>query len=807
MRRKRWKALATVFVATMALSSGSVFAADDDRAGGRRGSFVAPAPAGRPDCRVPDIAQLDLFELFEVGGSPLLSRLRLCSQPFRHPLLALSRVRGPLPLFESLDDPSGRRYVVGETAEVLTEGGQATNQSGLFVAERGPMRRDEGVKTDPAPELVPPPKVNPDLQRVIGESPAGQPIDVTVDVADPSSGLQPQLDRLVAEGQVRSQIGYERARDRLTNEQRIRNERLLGPVVAAFEELGGRVTFRCRNLPCLRAQVPASAIDQLARRGDVVEVDLARPVIEDGMSGTEVRTGAQLHQFLDSPFHFDGNGANEVNESDNVVGAVVEAGGGYPDHDGFRENTANYFRYGTGTNSTGKWQCDLDGCDSVTSFSTLSGHAAGVAGLFFGDLVDGQMPSVPVAQREGASGYAPEARAHLYYFFDPDPSDGNQGSTAASGAFDHIAGLTTGQRAPDLVTNSWSYIENPECSGASTLSRSANRLYRDGIGVLKSAGNRGGSATACRVGAPGAAMGVFTVGAHMWLNQAGIDAADATTVRTAAIYDDGDSNSSSWGGNPSQGQNRSIVSITGPGTRSPEFNASGGLGETVCCTSLATPTVAGSTASFMDFYRSTYSSFIDNPGALYASMLLMGDRQGVSGKTIRNPDHRWGTGRLRMRKLDSNGLDAPASYFNGWTCVAHGETVKFPVVNGSALPTDMEALKASAYWYDTRHDGSDGSGNAGAVADIDLAVVNPTANMELVGDHDGSDNKARVLAQRVGGQRLNVELSGHDVAGHNDPVCGTNAMQVFFTFFAEDSDRESPTFDSGTGAGVYPEDL
>jgi hypothetical protein len=32
-------------------------------------------------------------------------------------------------------------------------------------------------------------------------------------------------------------------------------------------------------------------------------------------------------------------------------------------------------------------------------------------------------------------------------------------------------------------------------------------------------------------------------------------------------------------------------------------------------------------------------------------------------------------------------------------------------------------------------------------------------------------------------------------------------IKVHFSFFGEDSDRESPTFNSSTGAGVYPEHL
>ncbi|HEV8116236.1 MAG TPA: S8 family serine peptidase, partial [Acidimicrobiales bacterium] len=651
-----------------------------------------------------------------------------------------------------------------------------------------------------------PPKVNPELQRAVDAAAPESQIEVVVDVADGTGGLQSDLDRLVAKGSIRTRTDYEQARQRLRANEAARNSRLLEPVVVAVQERGGTVLYRCQNLPCLNLRLPATAVAELARRTDVVEIDVERTAIEAGMSGTEVRTGTQGRQFLENPFHFDGNGKNEVNESDNVVVAVAEPGGGYPDHDGYRENTANYFRYGTGTDSTGKWECDADGCDSVTSFSKLSSHAAGAAGLLFGDLVDGQIPSVPAGEREGGSGYAPEARSHLYYF--------NDGTGSAVQVFDHLAGLEADQQVPELVSNSWGFLESPRCSGASSTSRAANRLYRDGIGVFSAAHNRGGSPTACEVTAPGSAIGSFTVGAHMELREqdpAELDPADATTVRTAPIYVENDgTNASSWGGNSTQGQRRSLVSITGPGTRTDKFTASGGLSDTgvICCTSMATPTVAGHAASFMDFYRSTYGNFIDDPGVLYSNMLLMGDRQTVNGKTTGSPDHRWGTGRLRMRKPDSKGLDAPYAYFTGWTCVSDGEAVSLPVLpNNAKVSSDMDVVKASAYWYDSRHDGSDGGGKSGAVADVDLAVVDTGNKIVLKNDVDGADNKARVMAQNIGGRRLAVELSGPNVAGHTDPVCGANAIQVHFSFFGEDSDREAPTFDKSTGSGVYPEHL
>ncbi|MBK6919440.1 MAG: hypothetical protein IPH07_18755 [Deltaproteobacteria bacterium] len=62
--------------------------------------------------------------------------------------------------------------------------------------------------------------------------------------------------------------------------------------------------------------------------------------------------------------------------------------------------------------------------------------------------------------------------------------------------------------------------------------------------------------------------------------------------------------------------------------------------------------------------------------------------------------------------------------------------------------------------------------------------------------HDPPDDKQVLL-----------RLSGVNVSGHNDPFCGSNSVRVYFLMIAEDSDRESPTFDALTGEGIFPEGM
>jgi hypothetical protein len=792
--------VAVVAMAVVSLTSTMAGAQQTQSGAGRQ--IAATPEAGPPNCTATSDA-LAIDPQGRLLSPSAMAAGRFCAERFRHPLQALRRVSGPLPLFEAKDDPSGMRYVVGEGASIASEGdSKARTTSGLYLASRRAMTEAErAADAVRPPDLVQPPKINPDLARAVAASPEAE-IDVVLSLADTSPGIAPVLERLIAEGAIRTHREYEEAGDRIRREGNRLIARDVAVVAGAIESMGGTVGYRCRSMPCLVARVPASTVGRLGTRADIVEIDIVREVMEAGMSGTEVRTGTQLRQFATAPFHFDGNGVNEYYENDNVVGAVLEAGGGYAHHDGFRELADYPHRYASSAEASGRWLCitfgNLEGCgtvggppgpNNVPEYPSVSGHAMGAAGLFFGDLMDGQDPDVVGPAQEAASGYAPEARAHLYWF--------NSGAAAVL-AFDHLANLTSSQHVPDLITNSWGFTENPRCSGASETSRAANRLYRDGIAVFAAAHNLGGSASACRVTAPGSALGAFTVGAHMWLDTPGIDAATANTVRTAPIYDNGDGLASSWGGNGAEGQGRSIVDLTGPGTRTNRFGG-------ICCTSMATPTVAGHAASFIDFYRATYSNFIDNPGSLYASMLLMGDRQGTSGKLLGSPDHRWGAGRMRMRMFNSAGMDAPWHWFNGWTCVADNEVVDFPIAEGAVLSRDVDVLKAAAYWYDTRHDGSDLSGATGTVANVNMRLVDAATDLTIVTDPDGFDNKARLFGEGVGGKRVTLRITGQNVLGHNDPVCGSDAMRVFFTHFAEDSSRNSLAYDPATGAGIFPE--
>jgi hypothetical protein len=223
----------------------------------------------------------------------------------------------------------------------------------------------------------------------------------------------------------------------------------------------------------------------------------------------------------------------------------------------------------------------------------------------------------------------------------------------------------------------------------------------------------------------------------------------------------------------------------------------------------ATATVSALVADLMDRYISNGSTWIDDPGALYAVLLVMGDRETGTGKATAGFHHRWGAGRLRARTLDPSGMDYPWYFWHYSVCIDHGEYYYVNLDDGSPLPNDVNVLKAAAYWMDKRHE------STGEVANVDL-MLQKRNSVSLIwetmaNDADADDNKAFVFKHFASGvpthEPLRLRVRGVDVVGH-DFGCGNDSIMVHLAVFAEDSDREAPTgYNSTTGEGIAPEEI
>ncbi|MBC7978403.1 MAG: S8 family serine peptidase [Myxococcales bacterium] len=754
-------------------------------------------------------------------GSPvgLSDELRVAPQDypaddFHHPLEAVAHIE-PTPMVDVQNDAEGRRYSVGEGLAVLTEDGEAIEAPNLMLFERRRMTDAEIAEANAAPvlELPTPTKLGTDLVQQLAERQPGQIVEAIVLARHPDQGLQIAIDRLIAEGVIDTKADYEHERAVLLEERAERTGAQISMLEDAVEAVGGSVTGTCSVVPCVFAELDDDASDALTDFDIVARIDATDiPGGPTGPDGVQVRDGAQIRQFVDNGW--DGEGAT-ADAEDNIVVAVIEIeneDGGFvnrsylTNHGGFRHGApgspAPTYRYAdVSTSSTHwRWNCQGLACDHDPYTLAAGPHQTGVMGIIMGDLQDGQIAAiVDPFERERASGYSPETLAHFFM------ADGTNGTISAMQSIISIAAIDD---IPHIVNNSYRWGFTAGCTGNDFLSYTANQVYMDGIAVIAAAGNNGGSSSDCTVGSPGAAIGAFTVGAHL---QSSLS--DTLDVRQAAIFEEAGSpplKKSGWGGNSIEGQNRSIVSITAPGKRSYKFNEAGGIDATsdgLAATSLATATVSSVAADVMDFHLSG-SSWIDSPGALYSALLLMGDRQGTAGKHDWTPDHRWGVGRLRARMLWSGGLDAPFFFYHGGVCIDNLETYDFALNANNPLPADVDTIKAAAWWYDNRHDGGGDEMGGGNVANINIGLVTPTST--LANDADAYDNKAWVFEPDAPTESVKLRIVGANVAGHTHASCGANSIFVYWAVFAEDDDRNEAgglPWNAVTGVGIAPEDI
>lgn len=763
---------------------------------------VPDAAASPSDLRDAELETSDAEGDADVGDSSPHDAATADEPAFTNPWMDLATLPSPTPILDDLNDEHGRRYVIGEGAMVESEGGTSVALPSLMTMVRRPMTADELAEAtaEQAPAVQEPAKIAPSLQTTLDDlADPDTLLNVIIFANDDEVGWQVELHRAMARGIVTSRSEQDQLHSRYINERRERNSARLAPLVASVERLGGTVLDNGGVSPWIHARLPAGSIAALATEAELAKIDVAEvPGTPLGVDGTEVRHGIQLKTYLDNDF--DGEGNSNLS-GDELIAAIIELnfdGGGNPvsflaSHNGLRETlSVSEYRYGDAPETyPGRWDCAPTPCDDVSAFSEPAGsHATGIAGVIFGDLVDGQIAD---ADPESASGYAPEARGHMYLA---------NTATQAIAAMSHIQNLDPlWADIPHVVNNSYQFSYTEACDGTDVMSREVNDLYENGFAVFAGAGNGGGSATNCKVRPPAAAIGAMAIGAHM-----DDTAADGPLeVRSEPIYDSV-TEVSAWGGNDVQdhgGQNRSLVALTAPGRRTRRFYTDGtisnGATGTPAATSLASATVSGAALSIMDHRMSGGSTFIDAPGALYAALLAMGDRQQTSGYGDHTPDHRWGVGRLRARYIGTGGMDAPWYYYFGATCISNAEVYDF-YISQNPFPADVDVIKAAAFWYDTRHDVFENVANV----NIKFHVSNLQA---IVSDNDSSDNKAWVFHDNPPDDvPVFLRFFGSNVSGHNDPTCGANSILVYFLWFAEDSDRESPTYDELTGTGVFPEE-
>jgi len=698
---------------------------------------------------------------------PAASNDRFLDEIYEHPLMGVADVNGLYPIADIQDSPSGKRYAIEDTV-ILRDDGSDISESGLVEREYRQMTADEmdalaAHKTGLAAPVVIDPKIGAALEQALA-SPSDSPLELTLSIVIPEvEPLSVTIQKGIARGNIVTQRDVESTRQTLLAARRERVAAAQDSVAREVEARGGEVVGRCEFLTCMNLRLAAAQVRDVAALTAVGSINLDTQGVRDAdITGTQVVQGSQIKQFIDATY--DG----EYSTNTDVTFAIIE-------FDDYRDEHLAFLD-GSGVSSPrihSRRLCTNASCSTTLNFPNPplvpvdNAHATIDLGIIFGDLRDGQDPGQAAATaRIDRSGYAGEAWGHVY------KADFNIG--AVQKALDDVVARSP---LPRVINMSVSFDgDDPTCVGTTPINKDVNDLYELGQLVFKSAGNNGhATATDCTVGSPGAAIGAFTVGGH-----GNSEVGTESSVRTGSIYA-----ASARGGSTSDGFGRTIIDLSAFAYRTllPAIQANNGYA-TAWGTSQATPTVVAAAIDFIDFYkRWNASNFIDDPGVLFANMLLMGDRQGAAAKLNTEFDNLFGAGRLKMRMATPAGLDAPASWKTGSACVGSGAVFTIPVNSGVALSATVNDFKAVVFWYDRGHE------TGSLISDIDLELHNVGGTTALRTSANAWDNKERVYHSAIGGQTVELRIKGYSVTTDVEG-CGTNSQKVYYAYFYEDDARD-----------------
>ena len=725
-----------------------------------------PSPIGRVARRGVSLLLLALLSSV-VSAAPPEEPSEPCGDdcsadvPYRHPLIGVAPVQGLLPTVDLQDAPGGGRYALFDRMLIADEEGTPRVESGVEVLSARPLTVAERRELDAENLAIAdfePAVISPVVERALVDARPGETLDLVLTFDRGNlTPLDQEMHRAIATGTIATREDYEVKRLELLALRARDLAKARAPVVEAIEKIGGQVLSECRNLSCLTVRIDTESVRRLESIAEVrrVELDVATQANGDGGCS---RDG---HQVTHVVADFDGEGPT-FGASDTLWAGMIESCLVRSTHLTFNDGPTNSNRYFL-------YDCTTGTCDWQNITGSVCDHATEVASTIFGDTEDGQVPNVTGV---AGSGMAPEANAYLYRV-------GTFSNMTA--AWDH---LTTRANKVHATNMSISLENHPpyDCSGTDATSQLADEFYETGTLLVMAAGNDGGDTDECRVEMPGSAVSVFTVGGH-GSNAVGCNY-DADDIRTADIHP-----ASAWGGfldEPEDGRGRRIIDLTAHYFISNRADSTGDSAFDSCSpgTSFAAPLVTGAAIDFVDFYKQTYSDFIDNPGSLASNLLTLGDRaRPGGGKRSWGFDNRFGAGRLKMRRFDGVGLDGPSYYYNGSVCVDHDQVVELTLNGGSAFSQDFDDLKAVIWWYDP------GFHHGQALDDIEL-YLRTTSNSLLRYSASGYANKEMVKFTDIGGRAVKLQIIGDRVTEDN-VGCGTNSMRVFFTVYAEDGDREA----------------
>ena len=734
--------------------------------------------------------------LLLAATSPFAAPLLAQDSTYGFPAAEAARADGLVPTVDIQDDENGDRYSVSLTAR--SENGRMTHSVGVrslptqywpdgqpadFWERKSRFVTDQTTGTGTGTSII-----GSTLRKAMDEAQTDEWL--TVEMAFKPLDRErfySELRRTAIKNGLTSKREVDALRQTLIYERQAEIAATMRAPIDSIKRAGAKVVYECRNMPCLVIQATPKIIAELVLTPGLSRMDNPPVPIVPGPNDYQAATenyplgqlaileGTQLKRFVD--LGYDGNNGSDAD----LHYAVIEPGVFEDDHPGFTDNQDG------GSRIAGRYSCDQNGCASVMDFAQPPWegaddewdrleHATAVAGIIGGDLRDDQdeFLDCPITQ-VNRSGFAGEAHG---YFLEVKNGDG------FLNAVDKILELSP---APTVVNVSMGFLNIPQdCSGESVYSQAVNQFFEHGILSVHAGSNEGhADPDDCTVAPPGDAAAAFTVGGTGNYGIFDQILGDASTVRNAEPYD-----STPRGGTSEEGKGFGVVDLASYAHSARLFGSDGYHQNEFSGTSFAAPTVSAAALIAKDYFLQEWDNtdgFFDDPGVLFANMLLWGDRASESGvKLTEGFDPLLGAGRLNARLWESDGMGDTWLFQTGSTCVDEDSTHDIEIDDLIAVPNDVDSLKAVVFWYDPNHQ------EGGALDDIDVELIdiqdpnNPGDDVVLASSLS-IDHKERVYSTDVAGKTLILRLTGLFISGE-DAECGDLSRKIYYALRYQDED-------------------
>lgn len=561
---------------------------------------------------------------------------------------------------------------------------------------------------------------------------SSEPVRVIFELRDVPRLRLPKMREAAAGGLLYTGLDVAAARERAILDRKLAMRKLQAPLSQAMAAVGGKVTYASWMAGTVEGLVPANAIDDLARRGDVFSVDYNEIDATTGYQGDDIYTATKGDQFEGSHSGFNGLSSKHSSTSRILMG--------------IRESCLDVDTPALlSTSSSASSRADFFDCDenasctgTVEDCSATEDHGTHVIGLALGDFMDGQDAAVSSTNARKMTGTCQECQ--LAYLQDQDLDDRNRTLDKAC------------ELGVDIYSASWG-TTTVSCDGDGSYDSNLESLVDCDAVFVVAAGNEG-SGAGCSTTYPADDPWTFTVGgvdtsgscdtAAEWYTSTCAHASGASIG--GADYDSGTGDAS-------------LIDLAGPYTHSgliAENTASPVTMDSGSGTSYATPTVSGLMAMMMDWYQVHVSDSIFFSNRMRNFMLLMGDRStGTAGtsRLLNDTSIHWGAGRVGLVDFDSLSFNL----LRNSNTIAANDTVSFSMTIGSS-----HTFYKAAVW----HDGKNYANEPG----IDL-TINPTGCASATKSVSRFDSKVILAFNGTGdlngctGMDITITNNKHGLSG------------------------------------------